>query len=77
MGLARWRLAVRIWLRQPHLYEHLPVLRSAGIVDGRPVAQRKVCQLQTQSFQELDTWVDTFLKSGKTGWARWVNICTS
>jgi DNA-binding transcriptional ArsR family regulator len=55
-------IAEKLGLGQPQASKHLRVLRAAGIVEVRPVAQQRVYQLQAQSFQELDTWVDTFRK---------------
>jgi DNA-binding transcriptional ArsR family regulator len=53
-------IAQRLWLRQPQISKHLRVLRAAGLVDVRPVAAQRIYQLQAQSFQELEAWVDTF-----------------
>jgi DNA-binding transcriptional ArsR family regulator len=50
----------RLRLRQPQVSKHLRVLSNAGIVGVRPVAQRRVYQLQREPFAELETWLNTF-----------------
>jgi DNA-binding transcriptional ArsR family regulator len=47
-------------LRQPLVSKHLKVLSSAGIVGVRPVAQRRIYQLERARFDELDGWLDSF-----------------
>ena len=53
-------IAVRLRLRQPQVSKHLRTLSEAGLVKVRPVAQRRIYQLQPKPFAELDTWLDTF-----------------
>ncbi len=53
-------ISERLLLRQPQVSKHLRVLTNAGIVGVRPVAQRRVYQLQPEPFVELETWLDTF-----------------
>jgi len=50
----------RLKLSQPQVSKHLRVLSSAGIVQARPVAQRRVYQLQPEPFAALETWLNTF-----------------
>ena len=50
----------RLHLSQPQVSKHLRVLSSAGIVQARPVAQRRVYQLQPEPFAALETWLNTF-----------------
>lgn len=47
-------------LSQPQASKHLRVLSRAGIVLAKPVAQRRVYQLQPRPFQDLETWLGTF-----------------
>jgi DNA-binding transcriptional ArsR family regulator len=53
-------IAKQLLLRQPLVSNHLRVLNKAGFVAARPVAQRRVYELQAKPFEELDTWVETF-----------------
>jgi DNA-binding transcriptional ArsR family regulator len=53
-------IAERLWLRQPQVSKHLRVLTDAGLVEAHPAAQQRIYRLQTQPFQELDSWLETF-----------------
>ncbi|MCC7359460.1 MAG: winged helix-turn-helix transcriptional regulator [Anaerolineales bacterium] len=53
-------IAARLALRQPQVSKHLAVLHRAGLVGVRPVAQRRIYQLQPKPFKELDQWAGTF-----------------
>ena len=53
-------IAERLRLRQPQVSKHLRVLSDAGLVDVRPVAQRRIYQLRSEPFNELDKWLETF-----------------
>ena len=44
----------RLLLNQPQVSKHLRVLSEAGIVEARPIAQRRVYPLQPEPFAELD-----------------------
>jgi DNA-binding transcriptional ArsR family regulator len=50
----------RLRLRQPQVSKHLQVLSRAGIVEARPMAQRRVYRLRPAPFEELDAWLGTF-----------------
>ncbi|HSB90079.1 MAG TPA: metalloregulator ArsR/SmtB family transcription factor [Anaerolineales bacterium] len=50
----------RLGLRQPQVSKHLRVLSQAGVVEARPMAQRRLYQLQVAPFAELDTWITSF-----------------
>ena len=47
-------------LRQPLVSKHLKVLSSVGVVAVRPVAQRRIYELERARFDELDGWLDSF-----------------
>ncbi len=47
-------------IRQPQVSKHLGVLREAGIVAVEPVARRRIYHLQTQPFERIGDWADTF-----------------
>jgi DNA-binding transcriptional ArsR family regulator len=50
----------RLRLQQPQVSKHLRVLSRAGLVAARPVAQRRLYQLQPKPFAELGVWLATF-----------------
>jgi DNA-binding transcriptional ArsR family regulator len=53
-------IADRLGLRQPQVSKHLRVLSDAGVVEARPVAQRRIYQLRPQPFHELDAWLASY-----------------
>ncbi|AJY73523.1 ArsR/SmtB family transcription factor [Paenibacillus beijingensis] len=53
-------IAERLQLHQPKVSKHLRVLSDAGLVDVQPVAQMRIYKLRPQSFNELDTWLQSF-----------------
>ena len=44
-------------LSQPAVSKHLRALRDAGLVEVRPVAQRRYYRLRAEPLQELDAWI--------------------
>jgi DNA-binding transcriptional ArsR family regulator len=53
-------LVERLGLSQPGTSKHLRVLREAGLVRARAVAQRRVYELNGAPLRELDTWLDPY-----------------
>ncbi len=53
-------IAERLWLRQPQVSKHLRVLSDAGLVEVHPDAQQRIYMLHSESFKELDSWLETF-----------------
>ena len=53
-------IAGRLKLRQPQVSKHLHILNQAGLVKVRPVANRRLYQLEAKRFEELDDWLETF-----------------
>jgi DNA-binding transcriptional ArsR family regulator len=53
-------IAEQLGLRQPQVSKHLRVLSEAGLVEVRPVAQRRIYRLRPQPFSELDAWVESY-----------------
>jgi DNA-binding transcriptional ArsR family regulator len=47
---------------QPTVSKHLRVLREAGFVEATVDAQRRLYRLKTEPFQEVDAWLDQFLR---------------
>lgn len=50
-------LAHRVGLGQPQTSKHLRVLRSAGLVEVRADAQRRIYHSQPRALAELDAWL--------------------
>jgi DNA-binding transcriptional ArsR family regulator len=42
---------------QPAVSKHLRVLREAGLVEVRAVAQRRLYRVRTEPLQEVDRWL--------------------
>lgn len=53
-------IAERLQLRQPQASKHLRVLSEAGIVEVQAVANRRICKLRPDPFQELDAWLESY-----------------
>jgi DNA-binding transcriptional ArsR family regulator len=53
-------IAKRLMLAQPLVSSHLKVLSRIGFVVARPVAQKRVYELQAKPFEDLGTWTATF-----------------
>lgn len=53
-------VVARLGIRQPQASKHLHVLSEAGLVEVRPVAQRRIYALRAQPLQELDVWIQRY-----------------
>nr|WP_246351433.1 metalloregulator ArsR/SmtB family transcription factor [Deinobacterium chartae] len=53
-------IATRLQMRQPQASKHLRVLSEAGIIEVEAVANRRICKLRPEPFQELDHWLSTY-----------------
>src|ERR1700723_3022370 len=47
-------------MSQPTVSKHLGVLREAGFVESTVDAQRRLCRLKPEPFEELDAWLARF-----------------
>ena len=47
-------------IARPGVSRHLRVLREAGLVEARQVAQRRIYQLQPEALMELDDWLEGY-----------------
>lgn len=47
-------------LSQPAVSQHLKVLRDLGLVEVRPVAQRRLYALGPSGLDEIDTWLERY-----------------
>jgi DNA-binding transcriptional ArsR family regulator len=50
-------LVERMALSQPAVSKHLKILRVAGLVDVRAVAQRRLYRVRPEPLAELDAWL--------------------
>jgi DNA-binding transcriptional ArsR family regulator len=50
----------RLGLRQPQVSKHLRVLTTAGLVDVRVDAQRRIYTLRPAPLQELEVWLERY-----------------
>ncbi len=53
-------LVRRLHLRQPQVSKHLRVLSSAGLVDVRVDAQRRIYALRPAPLQQLEAWLEKY-----------------
>jgi len=53
-------IAARLHIRQPQASKHLKVLSEAGIIEVQAVANRRICTLRPEPFQDLDDWLTTY-----------------
>ena len=50
-------VAERLGMRQPQASKHLKVLADAGILEVRPVANRRIHALRPEPFEQLEEWL--------------------
>jgi len=50
----------KLRLSQPSVSKHLRVLRDAGFVESRTLAQQRLYRLRPEPLMELDAWIDPF-----------------
>ncbi len=53
-------IAACLELRQPQTSKHLRVLSDAGVIEVQASANRRVCSLRPEAFQELDDWLGRY-----------------
>src|SRR6476661_2040567 len=53
-------------MSQPSVSKHLRVLRDAGFVEARGVAQRRVYRIRPEPLMEVDVWLATFRRFWST-----------
>lgn len=53
-------IADKLNLNQPQTSKHLRVLSEAGLVEVKPIANRRIYKLRPEPFQELDKWLDSY-----------------
>lgn len=53
-------LVARMDLTQPAVSKHLRILKQAGLVEARAVAQRHLYRVRTEPLVELDAWLEPY-----------------
>ena len=53
-------LVDRLGLSQPAVSKHLRVLKSAGLVEARAEAQRRLYRIRPEPLAELDDWLASY-----------------
>lgn len=53
-------IAERLQIRQPQASKHLKVLSDAGLIEVEAIANRRVCSLRPEPFQEMDDWLKRY-----------------
>ncbi len=53
-------IGTHLQLRQPQASKHLRVLKEAGLVAVRPVAQQRLYELRPAPFRELHRWLEQY-----------------
>jgi len=62
--LAAGEIAGRFRLSSPAISQHLKTLKDAGLVTVRPMAQKRIYQLNPEGVDELAAWVATIRAFG-------------
>ncbi len=55
-------ISERLNMRQPQVSKHLKVLNDCGIVEIKPIANRRIYQLRSEPFREMAAWAQSFSK---------------
>ena len=59
-------LVAEVGISQPSMSKHLRVLRDAGLVEVRTVAQRRVYRLRSEPLREIDEWLRPYRVAWRT-----------
>lgn len=57
-------------LSQPAVSKHLRVLKEAGVVEARPVGQRRLYRIRPEPLAELDEWLAPYRRLWTTHFDR-------
>ena len=63
------RLAEGMPVSRPAISQHLPVLRTAGLVSEHREGTRRIYRLEAAGFEELGRWVDALAADARAGGA--------
>ena len=53
-------ISTSLKLEQPQTSKHLRILADAGVVDVRPMKQKRIYALSPKKFEEMDEWIASF-----------------
>lgn len=53
-------IADALGIRQPQVSKHLKVLTDAGLVNRRAVSRSRIYHLESEAFDAIANWVDSF-----------------
>jgi DNA-binding transcriptional ArsR family regulator len=53
-------ISERLRLRQPQVSKHLAVLKDAGLVEVRPLAQQRLYELLPGPFHDFQAWLEPY-----------------
>ncbi len=59
-------LVAHLDLSQPAVSKHLRVLKEAGVVEARPVGQRRLYRIRPEPLAELDEWLAPYRRLWST-----------
>lgn len=54
------QIVTKLHIRQPQASKHLKVLADAGVVDVKPIANKRIYALKPQAFKEFDIWLKKY-----------------
>ena len=63
-------IAEKLVIRQPQVSKHLKILSDAGWVEAQPRAQKRVYQLQSKPFADLEVWLESFRQTWEANYQR-------
>lgn len=67
-------IAGQLGMRLPQSSKHLRVLTDAGLVNVQAVANRRIYRLRTEPFNELEGWIQTFLRAKEEQYDRFEQV---
>ena len=68
------QIAGQLGMRLPQSSKHLRVLTEAGLVKSQAVANRRIYRLRTEPFNELDNWIQSFLRAKEEQYDRFEQL---
>ncbi len=54
------QIVTKLHIRQPQVSKHLKILADAGVVDVKPIANKRIYALKPNAFKELDIWLKKY-----------------
>lgn len=53
-------IAKKLEMNQPQTSKHLRVLCDAGLVEVKPIANRRIYKIRPEPLQEIDNWLNSY-----------------